>query len=211
MANEERAGFYKSIKFMYGGKLTQDQVDGMEALLDCTEELSIRHRAYILATVFHETAKTMEPIEEYGKGKGKAYGKPAGPYKKIYYGRGYPQLTWYDNYVKAKEITGVDLVKYPELALKKDISAEILVSGMTTGWFTGKKLSNYKTYYSMRKTVNGLDDAKLIAGYAENFEVALKAITIPTKEKPLVSVDETQTKDSFWSYLVKLLYNWSKP
>ncbi len=36
----------------------------------------------------------MQPIEEYGRGKGRKYGAPAGPYGKIYFGRGYVQLTW---------------------------------------------------------------------------------------------------------------------
>ena len=34
----------------------------------------LRWLAYMLATTFHETARTMQPIEEYGKGKGKTYG-----------------------------------------------------------------------------------------------------------------------------------------
>ncbi len=29
----------------------------------------------MLATVYHETAKTMQPIEEYGRGVGRDYGK----------------------------------------------------------------------------------------------------------------------------------------
>lgn len=33
------------------------------------------YAAYMLATAWHETAHTVRPIEEYGKGKGKRYSK----------------------------------------------------------------------------------------------------------------------------------------
>ena len=57
----------------FGGNLTQRQVDGLNTLLDVWEihfrDADIRWLAYSLATAFHETAQTMEPIPEYGEGE----------------------------------------------------------------------------------------------------------------------------------------------
>jgi putative chitinase len=158
------------------GPLSQTQVDGCNVLLKATEGLSTMHRAYILATAYHETAHTMQPIEEYGKGAGKSYGQPAGAYGKRYYGRGYVQLTHLSNYQKASLATGRDLVRYPEQAMDPDVAADIIVRGMSQGWFTGKKMSDFTTYRYMRLVVNGMDKADLIASYANTFERALKAI-----------------------------------
>lgn len=167
---------------VFGTSLSQSQVAGTEALLNEGQSLGLplRQLAYVLATAYHETAHTMQPIEEYGKGKGRPYGKPAGPYGKIYYGRGYVQLTWLANYEKAGLKVGANLVKFPERALDLDVASEIIFRGMMEGWFTGKKLSDYidgdhVDYSGARRIVNGTDQAMKIAGYAKAFETALRA------------------------------------
>src|SRR6185369_17418114 len=75
---------------------------GLVALLEFIEADELIERlewaAYMLATVFHECAGTWQPIEEYGKGKGLKYGTPDTRTGQVYYGRGYTQNTWYDNY-----------------------------------------------------------------------------------------------------------------
>lgn len=52
----------------FGGRLSTAQVDGMNAVLDAWGDHwntgDIRHLAYALATDFHETGGTMQPIEE---------------------------------------------------------------------------------------------------------------------------------------------------
>ncbi len=172
--------FFAEVRRQFG-PLNQTQVDGFNLLVPAIRKIPLRHAAYILATVWHEVDRTMKPIEEYGKGRGKEYGKPAGPYRKIYYGRGLVQLTWLENYMRAdkrlKELglmdKSLDLVKMPDLALNPTLAVHICVLGMTEGWFTKKKLSDYATYKGMRYVVNGQDDADLIAGYAEKFEKAL--------------------------------------
>ncbi|MFN3785234.1 MAG: hypothetical protein ACK4RS_00205, partial [Thiothrix sp.] len=66
--------FYDNIrKTLFGGRLTQQTVDGIEAIIDeweaqFNETGAIEHLAYILATTYHETARTMQAIEEFGKG-----------------------------------------------------------------------------------------------------------------------------------------------
>ena len=42
--------------------------------MDADKSISYPQGAYILATTWHETATTMLPIAEYGKGGGRPYG-----------------------------------------------------------------------------------------------------------------------------------------
>ena len=220
-----RAEFYKAVRPMFHGALSQKQVDGIEALLAATEGLPITHRAYLMATAAHETDQTMQPIAEYGKGKGKPYGKP-GRHGQAQYGRGYVQLTWDDNYERADEALGLNgaLLKDFNLAMQPTIAAKILVRGCSEGWFTGKKLADYLPgdYRGARRVVNGLDKADLIAGYAREFEAALRLlpdqITIKETTIPEQSVTPTlrdnpvthQEKPSFIARLIACLFKGRK-
>lgn len=180
-----REAFFNGVrKPLFGGRLKASQVSGMEAILtECEKRnLPLPYVAYILATSYHETASTMQAIEEYGKGKGYRYGFPVQPYGKAYYGRGHVQLTWIDNYRKMGEVVGKDLVQFPELALDPDISVEILITGMLRGMFTGKSLDDYYRVdtgvfdpIGARRIVNGTDRAAKIAGHYLDF---LKALTV---------------------------------
>lgn len=163
------------------GLKSDKQKDGINYLLDRImgdEQITdVRHAAYMLATAWHETAKTMQPIEEYGRGIGKKYGKPVDG--KCYFGRGYVQLTWRDNYSLMGQAIKQPLAEKPELALDPDIAYEIMSRGMRKGSFTGVKLSTYIEgekcdYLNARKIINGLDCAERIAEYAKTFEAALK-------------------------------------
>jgi hypothetical protein len=179
----DRAAFFAAVRTsLFAGHLSQSQVDGMSAILDAFQPypLPAEHMAYMLATAFHETAQHMQPIEEYGKGKGRSYGRPTGQFSQVYYGRGLVQLTWIQNYQKAKDELGVDFVQHPEQALDPRHAADIMIKGMTEGWFTGKKLSDYlndsKTdFVNARQIINGTDKAQTIAGYAQKFLSAIEA------------------------------------
>jgi putative chitinase len=189
----DRTKFFDAIQApLFGGGLTREQVDGIDYLLNVWERHfeqanprdGTRWLSYCLATVYHETARTMEPIEEYGKGKGKPYGNPKGPHGHAYYGRGYPQLTHEENYIKGerrlKDIYEVEaaLHKEPHRMLEHEISALVLYDGMINGWFTGVGLSKYfnptvEDPVNARRIVNGLDKADTIAGYYWKFKSAL--------------------------------------
>ena len=93
-----------------------------------------------------------------------------------YRGRGQVHITGRDNYAKASRAVVFDLISYPDRALDRAISAKCLVSGMSEGWYTGKKLSDYQSYRDMRRVVNGLESADKIAAYAVKFEAALRLI-----------------------------------
>ena len=170
-------------------KVTPHQLRGMLAIVDYCESNKFitdkRWIAYILATVYHETGRAFEPVEEVGQGIRKPYGRKIKmnlkPYQypdKIYYGRGLVQLTWYDNYDKFGKLLKLDLLSNPELAMKMDVSIDILVKGMTQGLFTGVNLARYfsdnrEDWVNARKIINGNDRAELIALYGKRFYLCL--------------------------------------
>lgn len=179
----DRKKFYDTLRgslFKHG--LKQHQVAGFEAILNAWEKdpahTDHRHLAYMMATAWHETAFTMQPVEEYGKGKGKPYGLPHPTTGQAYYGRGHVQLTWHENYQRFGRLLNINLVTTPALALDMDTSVRIMMLGMTRGLFTGKKLADYITpakcdYTNARRIINGIDKAVAIAAYAEAFERGL--------------------------------------
>ncbi|MEZ2409812.1 hypothetical protein AB6806_23760 [Bosea sp. RCC_152_1] len=181
----DRERFFAAVRPMFPkGKLTPDQVKGMEFILTAWETMypqgSLKFLAYALATTFHETAYTMLPIEEYGRGKGRKYG-PTG-----FWGRGYVQLTWDYNYAKAttrlRELglidDTVDFTKTPDLVMRPEFAVIILFVGMIEGWFTKKRLGTYfdgtkADAVGARRIINGTDEAEKIAGHYRKFVSAL--------------------------------------
>ncbi len=181
-------------KDLFNRNMNDSQRDGLKVKLTAFENhriTDIRWSAYMLATSFHETARTMQPVEEIGKGRDKPYGKKLKydrkPYTwpdKIYYGRGDVQLTWYENYLNMGRILNLPLLEQPELALQPSISARIMIEGMTKGIssrgdFTGASLENYFNSNTddpihARRIVNGLDQANRIAEYHYKFLDAIK-------------------------------------
>jgi putative chitinase len=174
--------FYATLKAHFG-KLTQDQVNGINAILAewiATMGQDDRHLAYMLATAWHETAQKMQAISEYGKGKGKKYGAIDKKTGHAYYGRGLVQLTWARNYQTMGKILNIPLYEHPELALSLPVAVDIMFDGMFNGIFTGKKLSDYfnKTKddpIGARRIINGKDRSELIAGYHAKFLDAIKS------------------------------------
>jgi hypothetical protein len=189
--------FFDEYKKAFNTKLTQSQVDGIESLLTAIEQdpdiTDVRWAAYMLATVKHECADKWQPIEEYGKGKGRKYGtavtvtgSDGKTYSNVYYGRGYVQLTWDYNY---KNMSGFilnndSLYIDPSLALDPSDAYKIMSYGMRKGSFTGKKLSDYINgskcdYKNARRIINGTDQWEKIQGYAQKIQSALEASRLP--------------------------------
>ncbi|MFN7023977.1 MAG: glycoside hydrolase family 19 protein [Pseudorhizobium sp.] len=199
-----RAALFASLRSrtsgVFGTSLSQGQVTGIEGIID--EALRRRtfknHLAYMLATTYHETAHTMQPIHERG---GRAYfnkydagtpiGKRLGNTVKgdgyLYRGRGLVQITGRSNYAKASKKLGVDFIKDPDRVLEPKLAIAIMFAGMEEGWFTGKDLLDYidledeadaedlREYANARRIINGTDKAAQIGKYAIAFENALAA------------------------------------
>lgn len=136
--------------------------------------------AYILATVDWETNHTFKPVKEgYWLKNAERWRKRNLRYWP-WYGRGFVQLTWERNYVRAGKEIGVDLITNPDLAMVPANAVKILVVGMVEGWFTGKKLSDYITlkisrFTPARRIINGTDKASTIAKLARKYDKELRA------------------------------------
>lgn len=148
--------------------------------------------AYVLATAYWETGRTMEPVKE-------AFWLSEDWRKKNlryypWYGRGFVQITWERNYRKAGAELGRDLTTDADKVMEPEISADILVIGSRDGWFTGKKLSDYITlqksnYRGARRIINGTDKAVAIAEIAREYEEALLAEGYGLEDTPPVVED----------------------
>lgn len=176
------------------GPLTQSQVDGFNLVLDewkTRNWTNVQQFAYVLATAWWESGKTMQPVREAfyispNYATAEAWRKRNLRYYP-FYGRGLVQLTWEFNYKKASELYGVDFVKNPDLALDPTYSVKIIFDGMENGWFTGKSLDDYiddldepdaedlREFTNARRIVNGTDKAATIGNIALTFERAIKA------------------------------------
>jgi hypothetical protein len=180
-----RGYFFENIKHYLFKSFRQEQIDGLNVFLDWYDRenpplperyhIDDRCLAYILATTYHETAATMQPVVEYG---GDSYLK-AKPYYP-WHGRGYVQLTWEDNYKRQDKKLGLRgaLIQDPDLALDPEIAKQVIIKGMYDGDFTGVGLGRFFTddltdWYNARTIVNGHDRASDIAQYAEKFANAL--------------------------------------
>lgn len=177
------ASFTSGVLALFHGSLSTGQGMGLRLLLAGTAGFNTDQRAYILATVCHETGRAMQPVAEDGRGAGHAYGPE-------YYGRGHVQLTWRYNYARFGALLGVDLVRSPDRALGWDVSLPVLTLGMRQGLFTGRKLADYfgpASYgdgcnpIDARRIVNGTDCAATIAEYFWTFRAALSGDPSETK------------------------------
>ena len=171
----DRKVFFDSIRpTLFGGSLSQGQVDGMNFKIDQWADKMYsrdpRHAAYCLATSYHETGAMMEPVREgfcktdeearaYVKKNGYAYAVPDPTTGEVYYGRGDIQTTWADNYKKAGTNTGRGdtLYRDPELMLDDKVSADCLFQGMFDGWYRAS--SDGKRQTLTRYFNNTVDDA----------------------------------------------------
>lgn len=191
---------------LLGPTLSLTEVEGCEAILQATQDWPVSWTAYALATAYHETAHTMQPVREIG---GEAYFcrmydctgarpnvardlgniRPGDGVK--FSGRGYVQLTGRTNY------TRFGLVDDPDRALDPLTAAQILEQGMRRGLFSGRKLGEFlpstgpavlAQFIEARRVINYRDRAEMIAGYALQFQDALIAGGCADAVKPLAPV-----------------------
>lgn len=182
----DRTKFFNEVRTnLFRGTLNQQQVDGMNAILDEWDKrglTDLRWLAYMFATAMHETAETMQAVRE-------AYWLSENWRKQNlryypYYGRGLVQLTWKENYEKMGKFLGIDLVNNPDLALDLHGAVQVMFEGMLkaetgVGDFTNKSLENYFNEtvddpYNARRIINGLDKADEIKQLHLKFLKALR-------------------------------------
>lgn len=206
----DRAKLFTALRggVMFPNRFTAKQVEGIDTLLDVWEQYyfddAMDLLAYNLATAFHETAGTMQPIKERGPVSyfdkyepGTKLGKVLGNTTKgdgyRFRGEGHVQNTGRRNAIVAgmrlNDVfnLGVDLVKNPELRGDPFISAHSLFLGNREGWWTGKDLLDYldgvdeseaedlREFINARRVVNGTDKAEKIGRYALEWVAALEA------------------------------------
>lgn len=187
---------------LFPGGMTPPQREGVFFLAERWRALGSdddRMLAYVLATAYHETARTMRPIRERGgagylrraydiaggnPARARAHGNAMPGDGVRYAGRGYVQLTWRANYRRIGRLIGIDLEAEPERALEPAPAAEILIRGMLGGWFTGRALPEFFTaktanWVEARRVVNGLDRAETVAGCARMVHAALEPAVSP--------------------------------
>lgn len=173
-----RQKFYQSIKDNGLFKsLSQKQVGGFDAILnewEASKYTDIRWLAYELATVYHETGQTMQPVKEYGSEK---YLKSKKYYP--YYGRDFVQTTWLANYQKVQQFTGVNVVASPDLIADVKMASKVALHFMANGLYTGKSFNDYfndkkDDPYNARRIINGTDCAEKIKGYYYKFLESIK-------------------------------------
>lgn len=182
-----------------GPVLSQSEVSGATTILAAVADAGwpLSWAAYALATAYHETAGTMQPIREYGgpsylrrnydvcganPTRARKHGNVNPGDGERYCGRGYVQLTWHCNYERAGDAVGVDLVADPDAALQPANAAKIMVRGMAEGWFCGRTCADFlptagpasaEQFRAARRIINGQDRARMIADYALIFQGAL--------------------------------------
>lgn len=181
--------------FLFGGTLSQLQVDIIEALLNECDRQEVKlfsQVAYIMATTYHECYNwnegyegRMVQLQEMGSPE---YLKSKRYYP--YFGRGMSHLTWRENYLKEGKRIRLDLVRFPNLMLDVNIAAESHVWNMMNGGYCKRKLSNGKresikltdyvndkgvNFESARKVINPSDITtyKIVADYARLFNKCL--------------------------------------
>lgn len=196
----DRQAFFAAVRAsLFAGKLTQDQVTGMEAILDeweASKASDPRWLAYIMATAHHETGARFAPVEENLNYTAKRLcqvwpsrfpnASAAAPYagnpeklaNKVYGGRMgnvAPGDGWKYRGRGLVQITGkanydkYGLTDNPDAAGDVKTAARIIVDGMINGRFTGLTLRAFFDHDSN----NPIGARKIINPDANGDEIAV--------------------------------------
>lgn len=181
---------------------------GIEGLLDAWERLgddSPERLAFVLATARRESAGSFQPVREaarcgndeacreraigdlLARRAAKAGQPPRANYAlpatngQRYYGRGYVQITFAENYRLAGRKLGLPLEAQPDLALSPEVAGAVLIRGMLEGWFGARKpLATYigpgqLDFTGARSTVNpGSPNKSVTAAYASDLLACIR-------------------------------------
>lgn len=203
---------------------------GFDAILDVWEQdyadRDPAWLAYILATAWHETGTWMAPVREgFARTDEEAFNRVKRHIEReglrdyvsrkenghSYYGRGFVQLTWDENYrtMGARLGVGDQFYNDPELVMDPAHGAKIICHGMVEGLFRqGNTLPRYfgadhYDWHNARLIVNGrrrdgsIDKAAEIAAHGRAFHEALLAtpqtapVVTPAPTRSAPALDQT--------------------
>lgn len=201
MLSIDRPTFYAYVRRApFGGRLTKQQVTGVEQLLDAWNQYGtddLDGLAYVLAGVHHETGGRMVPVREgFAESDQAARNAVASLFRQgrikrnyaipingiSYYGRGRIQNTHFDNYQRLEQRFKQPFVTDPDILIRDgETDAMVTVVGHIEGiWTRGAhKLRDYfgpayANPVGARRIVNGTDKAQLISTYYTAFLDALR-------------------------------------
>lgn len=187
---------------LFGGVFGNEQVQGIEGLLDVMQGWPVDHVAHVLAEVYRETGGGMWPVKEtvyrYSRDRnpsdatviarldrawqrGQLSGVKAPYWRGGMFGRGQIQITHDYNYRKASTLPGLegyDFTKEPGRVLELHVSATIAAEGCRIGIFRGKKLADFEKpdgsfdHFNARSIVNGDKNFKNDRGVRIGQEIA---------------------------------------
>ncbi|MFN3428994.1 MAG: peptidoglycan-binding protein [Candidatus Sericytochromatia bacterium] len=126
-------------------------------------EAGLTDRASVIAALatIHVETSSFEPIHEYGgpsywaryNGRADLGNRPGTDDGVVYHGRGYIQLTGRANYQTYGEALDLDLVGNPDLALRPDVAARVLVTYFKSRGIPAKARAG--DWLGVRRAVNG--------------------------------------------------------
>jgi large-conductance mechanosensitive channel len=196
---------FDGFKQLFVPQMTHEQTSGLEFLITSFEQDAIwsdvRYIAYALATVWHETAYTFQPIQEFGGSSyferrygshtkvGRRLGNDAPGEGAKYSGKGYVQLTGESNYEKLEDIIRkqnpeivqdferrsgqrFDLTDYAYQAKDPQLAFLIMTIGMFRGLYTGVA---FRHYINNRET-NYKEARRIINGTDKQIAIAGYAV-----------------------------------
>lgn len=172
--------------------------------------LTLRQRAYVLATARHESkmGRRMVVQESGWADEDKFHlGNIHHGDGHRYRGRGYVPLRGRLHYGVWDRRLGVPLLQQPELAADAAVAAEIAVQAMMAGTFTGVGLADFINdeqcdYLGARQVVNGRDRADLVARYARHYEAAMQTDASHLIDRALVLVAQRHLRRIGWPVVV---------
>lgn len=174
--------FIADLGAAWGVRLTHTQPGAVLQIMRFIGEYGVsdpRQMAYLLATARHESDLKPDAVEKRAPAnspdpKMRELRAMQDKYWRLgYMGKGLPQLTRYENYVKFGRLLGIPLAKNPNLIKKVEVGAEVLVMGMAKGYFTKYKLSDFFTpacnadWLGARLTINGKPKGHVMAYHAD--------------------------------------------
>lgn len=169
-------------------------VEAVEALVWANRkwhhQLTTPQLCYAIATIGHECAFEAKNEKRARRDKQPLLWAQQERYWPTgYWGRGWAQLTWKDNYVKFGRILGLPLAENPDMVNEPKVAAQIIVVGMARGLF--------RKGHSLRRYINDTEKNWAGARAVYNGDIRENGPSIGAKAAEIWANFEQQEKDIF--------------